>query len=319
MKDYWLKFGCFLTGYNYTIVKQSSEAVAKVVKKNLSALLIIAIVWGFIGYVFTQRYLHGNLITSLAGALLMVIIIIQIERQIILTVGKNNKAMTFRIIIGIVMAIIGSVILDQIMFKEDVEKMRISTIQKEVNLILPMKTNEIQESIKQIDSALFKKEYERNAIIEEISQRPTIVAISSILNQRKDSITGKMVNTGKQITTQAIPNPKAELITQIDNHIRALRLQKEKKDSTLLNMRQITEAELKSKVGFLDELQILVQVLLSSNIALMVWVLIFMFFLMIELFILVNKLGDDKNDYDRLLKHQIDVRMSMIDKLNDNI
>ena len=249
----------------------------------------------------------------------MVIIIIQIERQIILTVGKNNKAMTFRIIIGIVMAIIGSVILDQIMFKEDVEKMRISTIQKEVNLILPMKTNEIQESIKQIDSALFKKEYERNAIIEEISQRPTIVAISSILNQRKDSITGKMVNTGKQITTQAIPNPKAELITQIDNHIRALRLQKEKKDSTLLNMRQITEAELKSKVGFLDELQILVQVLLSSNIALMVWVLIFMFFLMIELFILVNKLGDDKNDYDRLLKHQIDVRMSMIDKLNDNI
>ena len=38
MRDLWLKTGCFLTGYNYIIIKNSSEASAKSVKKYLSAL-----------------------------------------------------------------------------------------------------------------------------------------------------------------------------------------------------------------------------------------------------------------------------------------
>ena len=59
----------------------------------------------------------------------MIIIVIQIERQIILSVGKNVLVPVFRIILGIVMAIIGSVIIDQIIFREDVEKGKISNVQ----------------------------------------------------------------------------------------------------------------------------------------------------------------------------------------------
>ncbi|MHB9142466.1 MAG: DUF4407 domain-containing protein, partial [Paludibacter sp.] len=64
MKDIWIKFGCFLTGHNYAIIKNSSEASAKTVKKYLSALLIISTIWGFIGFAFTHRYLHGNALVS---------------------------------------------------------------------------------------------------------------------------------------------------------------------------------------------------------------------------------------------------------------
>lgn len=42
----------------------------------------------------------------------MIVMVIQIERQIILSIGKNKLATWFRVIIGIVMAVIGSVILD---------------------------------------------------------------------------------------------------------------------------------------------------------------------------------------------------------------
>jgi hypothetical protein len=117
MKDFWLKLGCYITGYNYTIIKNSSEASAKTVKKYLSAILIVSILWGFIGYTFAQRYLHASVFMALTVSLVMVIIVIQIERQIILSVGKNRLVPLFRILIGIVMAVIGSVIIDQIIFR----------------------------------------------------------------------------------------------------------------------------------------------------------------------------------------------------------
>ena len=64
MKDFWLKISCFFTGFNYEIVKNSSVAAAKTVKKNMSALILISMLWAFIGFNFTARYLHGSILTS---------------------------------------------------------------------------------------------------------------------------------------------------------------------------------------------------------------------------------------------------------------
>lgn len=317
MKDFWLKFGCFLTGYNYGIVRNSSEATAKAVKKYLSALLIIATLWGFIGFAFTQRYLHGDYITSLLGGLLMMFIIIQVERQIILSVGKNNWAFGFRVAIGVVMAIIGSVILDQIIFKDDVEKNKMESVQLEVNRILPIKTQELSLQIQQLDNAIQSKEQERTNLLNEISQRPTITSITTSVQKQKNEETGKMEIIGNQINSQSIPNPKAELIPKVDEQLKNLRDQKNKKEDEILNARQVLEDELNSKVGFLDELKILFSILLSSPIAFFIWLLLFSFFLAIELFVLVSKYGDSKNDYDKTVLHQMDIRIKMLEKLTE--
>lgn len=68
MKNWWIKFGCFLTGYNYGIVRSSSEVSSKAVKKYTSAMLIVCILWSFVGFMFTQRYLRGNSWGSVVGA-----------------------------------------------------------------------------------------------------------------------------------------------------------------------------------------------------------------------------------------------------------
>ncbi len=318
MKDLWIKFGCFLTGYNYAIVKNSSEASAKAVKKYLSAILIVITLWGFIGYAFTQRYLHGSPSMSFIGAAIMVILVIQIERQIILGVGRNYWAFSFRILIGIVMAIIGSVILDQIIFKDDVEKAQISNIQTEVNRLLPIKTQELTSQIQQLDNSIQIKETERVITISDIARNPTIYTPSSIVQYQMDTITKKLVPINKTVTSNSIPNPKNELIPQIDAQIKYLREQKTLKENEKLNIQQVLETDLKSKVGFLDELKILFSILLSSGIALFVWILIFIFFLAIELFVLVNKFGDVKNDYDITVVHQMDTRIMMLEKLVEN-
>jgi len=111
MNSFILKIGCFLTGRNYLIVKNCSEASAKSVKKYLAAILIVSILWGFIGFNFTQRYIKGDLMTSLAVAGVLVFMVIHIERQIILSIGKNRLGGIFRVVIGIVMAIIAFLIL----------------------------------------------------------------------------------------------------------------------------------------------------------------------------------------------------------------
>lgn len=318
MRDLWLKTGCFITGHNYAIVKNSSEASAKAVKKYLSAILIIATLWGFIGFAFTKRYLHGSTLVAVIGAIVMVIIIIQIERQIILSVGKNKLAFAFRVLIGIVMAIIGSVILDQVMFKEDVEKHKIESVQLKVNEILPIKTRELTMQINQLDSAIKAKEAERALILADYNKNPMISAPTVTGRYEKDSTSGKMVEIGREITTSSIQNPKAELIVQLDAQLKAFQEQKTKKENEKLNMQQVLEDDLNSKVGFLDELTILFSsVLLSSGIALTIWILLFFFFLSIELFVLVNKYGDTVNDYDKTIIHQMAVRIQMLENMQE--
>lgn len=317
MKDYWLRFGCFLTGYNYGIITNSSEASAQAVKKYLSAMLIVSTLWGFIGYAFTQRYLHGGTGASVFGGVLMAVMVIQIERQIILAVGKNTLAFGFRILIGMVMAVIGSVIIDQIVFKDDVEKKQISSIQQEVNKLLPVKTQELSAQINQLDNSLVAQQNERAAAIADISRNPTIYTPTSVVQYQMDSGTRKLSAVNKTVTSNAIANPRAELIPEIDAQIKFLREQKTAKENEKLNIQQVLEGELKSKVGFLDELNVLFTILLSSRMAMIIWTLIFFFFLAIELFVMLNKLGDAKNDYDKTIMHQMETHMVMLDNLKE--
>lgn len=321
MKDLWLKLGCYITGYNYTIITNSSEVSAKTVKKYLSAILIVSILWGFIGYSFAQRYLHAGIVGSMIVSIVMIVIVIQIERQIILSMGRNSLVPIFRSLIGIVMAVIGSVIIDQIIFKEDVEKARISNVQTEVNNILPVKTRELDYQINQLDSAITLKEAERVSIIDEITKKPFIKSATSEtrhFQMQKSSNGGQVKDTLVKRTDFAltdVANPKAKLLPDIEEQISQLRAQKSEKETSKINIREELETELNSKTGFLDELKILFSILLSSWIAMVVWCMFFLFLMSIEVLVLVNKFGEEKNDYDTIIMHQKDTKIKMVEKL----
>jgi len=154
MKNWWIRFGCFLTGYNYGIVRNSSEVSAKAVKRYTSALMIVCILWSFIGYSFINRYVHGGTWGSLIGASLFVIIIIQIERQIILSINPTKWLYIFRGVIAIMMAIIGAIIIDQIIFKEDIDLEKITFIEARVKKALVPKTEELRNQIANLDTAV---------------------------------------------------------------------------------------------------------------------------------------------------------------------
>lgn len=323
MKDLWLKLGCYITGYNYVLIKNSSEASAKSVRKYLSAIVIVGILWSFIGFAFASRYLHTGWAGSSLVALIMLIVVVQVERQIILSSGKNKLVPLFRILIAIVMAVIGSVIIDQIIFKEDVEKARISNLQAEVNSILPVKTLELDNQIRQLDSAIVAKEAERSSLIDEITKKPFIKSASTeirhfqIQQNDKNGVKKDTLVKRTDMALNDVVNPKTTLLPELEKQIGVLRNQKTEKENNKINIREELEKELGAKTGFLDELKILFSILLSSWIALIVWSMFFLFLMSIELLVLVNKFGEEKTDYESIITHQKEVRIKMLDRLSE--
>lgn len=320
MKKILLKASCFITGYNYFIIKNSSQVSCNLVKKYFSAILIVSLLWGFVGYSFSQRYLKLNVLGSIITGLIMIVVVIQIERQIILTSGQNLTAKIFRIIIALVMAVIGSVIIDQIVFKEDVDKLKLSRIQSDVDAILVSKTAELNKQITSLDTIIQKKQKERDEVWKEISGNPTIITLVREKRNIKttvrlpDGILKDTIVVKIDLISKEIPNPKNEYLAQLDIQIREQTDKKMAKQNDLINIRQNLEDELKSKTGFLDELTTLFDILLSRGIALFVWICLFVFFLSIELFVLVTKLSDKLNAYSIIIQHEDTIKRQKVEK-----
>lgn len=295
-RDKWLRFACFLTGYNYQIVRRCSELSRKRVIKYTSSLLIICLLWGFIGYAFTGRYLRGEWYTCVMATFTMVFVIIQVERQIILSAKGNSLLSISRVVIALAMALIGTVIIDQIIFKEDIDKRKLLTMDEEVKKVFPGRAEELRKQIGEITSSIDAKELERKAITDDLTRNPFLPVYERIV-QRDTAL-----NESVTITKKNLPNPKVNLLSAIDKTIADLRMEKNKKDSLLLGLRPKIEADLKQNVGFLDELAVMHSLLSESFVSFAAWFIWFVFLLGLELLILVSKRGDEDNDYDKMME-----------------
>jgi hypothetical protein len=317
-RNIYIRLGCFLTGINYDILIGCSELSVKRLLRYTSAILIVCLLWAFIGYSFANRYLKTDLSYSLIAAIISVFIIIQIERQIILTHGTNKVSFFMRSIIAFSMAIIGSVIIDQIILKEDIEQQKIIMLDEKVRRVFPARAELLRGQIDEIDSAILFKEIERKELIKEISDFPTITIYNRKIERQEnaglpDSLSRRTIKSTS--SSSQIENPKITLLEPLDLQIQNLRGEKLKKDSLILVLRPVVEAELMANVGFLDELNLTISLFQESKVAFMVWLLWFLLLFGLELFILANKWGDSETDYDAMIKRQAEIHFKRIELL----
>jgi hypothetical protein len=325
MKNWWIRFGCFLTGYNYNIVRNCSEISAKAVKRYTSAVLIVCILWSFIGFKFTNQYLQQGIVGSSIGAIIFVVIIIQIERQIILTITINKGLIFFRGVLAVLMALLGSIIIDQIIFKDDIALEKINSIDQRVKKQLPAKTEELRSQITLLEAAISKKEFERTNLIADIAKSPTSIIYSSeqaVRTEKRttvDTLTGKPISSEKSVpimvtSSSNVANPKISFVAPLEKNINDLRNQKLDKENALLNIRPQIEKEIRSKVGFLDELEVMVALISNSNVALIVYLIWFLFLFSLELLVLSSKFGhQEENDYEKTVKHHMALQNKKLD------
>ncbi len=317
MKDWWIKLGCLLTGWNYRILGSCTESSRKQLKKYTSAILILIILWAFIGYSFAERYVRTPWWGSLIVSVIFVLIVIQIERQIILTVGKNNWLGIFRLVIALIMAVIGSAILDQIIFREDIEKKMIEIIDRQVNEQLPNRLTIINTKLQELQNEIDSLDNKNLQLYAEIAKRPTINTVTTStthLQVKQDDGTYKTLPQ-KTITTIPVNNPKIKE-TEINNqHLTVLRKQQEEYTQRKMDAEKSLRAELKSKQGFLEELNAILEILKEKPVALAFYLVLFIFLMSLELFVVVSKFGDRRSDYDLVIEHQLDQKKRTLDQL----
>lgn len=325
MKHLWVRFGCFMTGYNYNILRNCSEAAFKAVKKYTAAMLIVCILWFFIGFAFAHRYLSLSLPGCILAGVLSIVIIVQVEKQIILSINPNKALLFFRACLAFMMSILGAVIIDQILFAKDIEIEKISYISEKADRILPSKTAELRKQIAALDTTIGKKEQEKDKYIEDISKHPTTTVtttqtltkrlpLQTLTSSGKDTTIFKTIND-LSVGTTHVPNPKIALIPSLDSSIGTMRQQRAQKEDALLHIRPTLEEEMKANTGFLDELTIMKRMLFTSYIALGFWLLWILFFLFIELLVLFSKWGDRSNDYEKVVLHHMNLQIRRLDAL----
>ncbi len=292
---------CFFIGYNKTLLSHCSEQSRNQVKKYFAALVIMMILWGFIGYNLGRVYFKLPWLYASVVAAVLVVLVIMVERQIILS-SKNKWIKGVRIFLAAAMAVLGAVITDQIIFQEDLEKMKVTAVQEEVERLLPYRTMQLQQQIAELDSIISVKESEKNKLTREVERRPRIYTYD--VEVERDSANNVV---RKFIKRQSIPNPKIEMLKDLNAQIKSLRDEKRQKETQLITMRQELEEELKSKKGFIDEINLMIKLILGSWGGIIAWASFFLIFLAMELLIVVTKYFESESDYDKMIQYSAQV------------
>jgi len=317
MRNWWTKFGCLLTGWNFEILQSCTEASRKQLKKYTSALLILIILWALIGFLFAERYVSAPWWGSLITSIVFVIIIIQIERQIILTVGKSKGLAAFRLIIAFIMAVIGSAILDQIIFKDDIEKKMIEIVDRQVTEQLPNRLTIINTKLQEIQTEVDSLDRKNIELYTEISNRPTIETVSTTtapITIKKHDGTDSIVHR-TTVSKNPILNPKMKEAEINTKHLDELRRQQEDYTQRKIEAENSLRDELKSKQGFLEELNAMIEIVTERAEALIFYLILFVFLMSLELFVVASKFGDKKSDYDLVIEHQLKQKEKTLEKL----
>jgi hypothetical protein len=319
MKNWWTMLGCLLTGWNFDILLICTEASRKQLKKYSSALLILMILWGLVGYLFAERYVSAPWWGCSIMAIAMIVIVLQIERQIILTVGRNWLLAVFRVIIALIMAVIGSVILDQMIFKDDIEKKMIEIVDRQVTEQLPRRLTVIDTKLVEIQTEVDSLNRKNLELYAEIALRPTIEVVSTTTTpmtiRRADGTDTIVYRTA--IAKNPRANPRGQEVEANNKHLDELVRQKEDYTRERMNKEESLREELGSKQGFLEELNAIFEILGERLVALIFYLTLFMFLMSLELFVVFSKFGDDKSDYDLVVEYQLGQKKKMIEQLKE--
>lgn len=312
--NWWIKFGCKLTGWNSEILSQCSEASRSQLSKYTSALLILILIWGVTGFCFAQRYIGLPIWACGFVSLFFITIVIMIERQIILTRDKKPSMVIFRGVIALIMAIIGSTIFDQTMFGKDIDKQMTNTIEAQVVDLTKQRVRIIDEKLVSLKAEIDSIDKINAGLQADINAHPTI-KIKTVTDNISTVVlpNGQTKTVNKpSVTTTEIPNPKIETLKSNKETAIMLREQEQNWTQKKQNVEEDVRKECKENVGFLEELEAMWTIITTRNLAGAFYLVFFFLLMSLEMFVVASKMGDNDCDYDAAIKGAEKVRLAQL-------
>ena len=316
--------GCFLIGWNKNILKECGEASFRQFRKLLSAICIMMVLWGTIGYCFADRYINiDSVVWKVCVALVFMLIVLCVERVIILTVGKARMMSFMRVLLALCMAILGSCIFDQIIFRNDIQQAiqehREDIIKETITKRLSIYDSDIQRITHEMDSL------SKATIIlgEELQKRPTIQGTN--VNTQEQVVGVDENGRPKKVKVQSVntvtmANPLAEQLKANNDQIQIYSNQLEQLRQDKKDIAQKTTEEVSQRApGFIEELEATLKVVSQSWISLAFYVILFCFLTFLELFVLTIKMGENKCDYELIVEHQLSLKKNLMTKTEQSL
>lgn len=316
--------GCLLIGWDKNILSECGEASHRQFRKLISALSIMLILWGTIGYCFADRYINlDSCLLKICVSLVFMFIVLSVERVIILTVGKAQLMTAMRVMLALCMAFLGACIFGQIIFRNDIhqaiQEHREDVIKETVTKRLSIYESDIQRITHEMDS-LSKATV---LIGEELQKRPTIKGTNVSMQEQVVGVdeNGKPKKVRTQsVSTVVMANPLAEQMKANNEQIQIYANQLEQLRQDKKDILETTTTEVNHRApGFIEELEATVRVVSQSPISLVFYIILFCFLTFLELFVLTIKMGDSKCDYDLIVENQLNLKKNLMEQTSHSL
>lgn len=305
MKDFRTKLSCLLIGWNYNILRECSEASHKALRRYVGAVLLLMMIWAFIGFSMASRYFELDTLGAIAVACVFAVVILLIERQIILIVGKNLFITSFRLLLAICMAIIGATVIDQTIFAKDIDAQLSEIIEQRTDEQLQYRKQILDDKIISFRNELDSLEILSAKLVNDINKKPVIrtTTYHSTPTGQLDSLGNPIMARGYQQSN--IPNPKISELERVNKRMESLRQDISSTTDNIQTLRDDLVKENKENIGLLTELDVTFsdKVIFSSWASTLFYFVVFIFFLAIELLVVSGKWSNkSKCDYEALIE-----------------
>lgn len=316
--------GCFLIGWDKKILSECGEASFRQYRKLLSAISIMMVLWGTIGYCFADRYINiESCALKLCVALAFMFIVLCVERVIILTVGKAWLMSVMRVLLALCMAVLGSCIFDQIIFRNDIQQAiqehREDVIGTTITKRLAIYDSDIQRITTDMDS-LSKATI---ALNEELQKRPVIKGTNVSTQEQVVGVdeNGKPQKVRTQtVNTVTLANPLAEQLKANNDQIQIYSGQLEQLRQDKKEVAEKVREEMNQRApGFIEELEATLKVVSQSNVSLAFYIILFCFLTFLELFVLTIKMGENKCDYELIVENQLYLKKNLMEQTTQSV
>ena len=316
--------GCFLIGWNKNILRECGEASFRQFRKLLSAICIMMVLWGTIGYCFADRYINvESFALKLGVSLAFMFIVLCVERVIILTVGKARLMSLMRVLLALCMAVLGSCIFDQIIFRNDIQQTIMEHREDVIKETIIKRMSVFESDERRISHEMDSLNNASIMLGEELQKRPTIKSVN--VSTQEQVVGVDQYGNPKRVknrTTEVvnIVNPLAEQLKANNDQISVYQDQLEQIRKDKKELADKVTIEVSSRpLGFIEELEATLEVVSNSWISLAFYVILFCFLTFLELFVLTIKMGENKCDYELIVEHQLNLKKNLMAKTEECI
>ena len=268
MKNIVLKLSSLLLGETYDDLKGETTKSKQKVMLYGTLLIMIMLLWFINGYLITNQILNYPNKQAIIVGIISAFIVYTIELTIIRMSKVSILSTIIRLLMALIIAFIGSLSIDEIIFKADIENQLKINSQKET-LSIPSVII-LKNKIKSLDTQLKQ------------------------LNISSSSLRDQMI-----LESKTGYGPKTKLIErQLEDIInKSNLLQFESKRLSEFQKSELSSAD--SKTGIIKNLQAFINFNNNNIIGWFIWGVFFLFFLFIELMCLIYKFSSDITSFER--------------------